>query len=328
MTALVQSWWFHLLHAGWQATAAAGLVLALARVIGARHPRLRHAVLVVGLLKFALPPMLPLPTGLFSAAPPVPALVTVRDLFAWSARHEVLLLALLGLHAVGAVVMLARLGIAARRLALVRRRARPAGERVRALAAQVGGGTAPPVLLSGEIGVPLAAGVLRPAILLPQGLPERLSDEALADVLRHELHHVRRGDAAANVLQGLLLAAWWFHPLAHVLDRRARVAREESCDDAVVAGGRDPGGYAQSLLDVALLCPRGTWLAPAALERPEALVSRVRRLAAGRGGRLERWAPLAAILLGLALLPGLRVSDDNVFAFDRATRRALGHHSR
>jgi hypothetical protein len=327
MTGLAQAWWFHLLHAGWQVTLAACGVLALARLVGPRHPRLRHALLVVGLLKFALPPMLPLPTGLFSAAPPVPSLVAVRDLFASTARHDSLLLALLALHVGGACVLLVRLGIAAARLTLVRRRARPAGDRVRSLALQAGRGTAPPVLLSREIGVPLAAGILRPAILLPEGLPEELSDEALEDVLRHEMHHVRRGDAAANVLQSVLLAAWWFHPLAHLLDREARAAREESCDDAVVEAGRDPGRYAQSLLDVALLSPRGPWLAPAAVERPAALVSRVRRLAAGGGGRLERWAPVAAILLGLALLPGLRVSDDNVFAFDRATRRALGLHS-
>jgi hypothetical protein len=319
------AWWFHLLHAGWQVTVVAGVVLGLARIAGPRHPRLRHALLVVGLLKFALPPMLPLPTGLFSAAPPIPSLVAVRDLFAWSVRYDVVLGALLALHAGGAALGLARIACAAGRLVLVRRRARPAGERVTALADEVGGRVRPPVLLSREVPVPMATGVFRPAILLPEALPAALSDDAVKDVLRHELHHVRRGDAAANVLQSVLLAAWWFHPLCHLLDRQARAAREECCDDAVVAAGRDPGAYARSLLDVALLLdPHRTSFAPAAVERPEALVSRVRRLAVGGGGRLERWAPVAAILLGLALLPGLRVSPDNVFAFDRATRRALG----
>ena len=62
------NWWPFLIHAAWQSTLVALLVLALVTV-GRRWPSpLRYGLLVVALLKFAMPPMLSIPTGIFSLA--------------------------------------------------------------------------------------------------------------------------------------------------------------------------------------------------------------------------------------------------------------------
>ncbi|MCI0621113.1 MAG: HEAT repeat domain-containing protein [Acidobacteria bacterium] len=82
MTSLVEmlntwsaEWWRWLVPASWQSALVALVVLA-AVTLGRRWPApLRYGLLLVGLIKFAVPPMLSLPTGLFSVAgPPIPVL--------------------------------------------------------------------------------------------------------------------------------------------------------------------------------------------------------------------------------------------------------------
>ena len=63
-------WWAYIPHAAWQATLAAA-VLLLAVWLGRRWPSpLRYWLLLIALAKFAMPPMLSAPMGLFSRAWP------------------------------------------------------------------------------------------------------------------------------------------------------------------------------------------------------------------------------------------------------------------
>ncbi len=64
-------WWLFLFHATWQSALVALMVLILL-VVGKRWPSpLRYGLLVVALLKFAMPPLLSIPTGVFHFAGPV-----------------------------------------------------------------------------------------------------------------------------------------------------------------------------------------------------------------------------------------------------------------
>ena len=63
-------WWHYALHATWQAAIVVALIVLAVR-LGKRWPSpLRYWLLVVALLKFAIPPMLSIPTGVFSHAGP------------------------------------------------------------------------------------------------------------------------------------------------------------------------------------------------------------------------------------------------------------------
>ena len=63
-------WWTTILHATWQAALVGGLLLAVSYA-GRRWPApLRYGLLLLALLKFAFPPLLPAPIGLFSAYGP------------------------------------------------------------------------------------------------------------------------------------------------------------------------------------------------------------------------------------------------------------------
>jgi hypothetical protein len=70
-------------------------------------------------------------------------------------------------------------------------------------------------------------------------------------VLAHELVHVARHDALRQILSRLASALYWFHPLAHVAARKALLAREQACDEAVIALGNRPSVYARHLLELA-----------------------------------------------------------------------------
>ena len=98
---------------------------------------------------------------------------------------------------------------------------------------------------------PLALGVFRPVILLPESLVTSKPPADLEPILAHELIHVRRGDAAVGLVQVLVQAIWWFHPLVWWANRAVCHERERCCDAEVVTGLSCPREqYAQSLLDV------------------------------------------------------------------------------
>ncbi|MEX2117972.1 MAG: M56 family metallopeptidase [Pirellulales bacterium] len=84
-----ETWWSYVLHASWQA-AVLGLVLLVVLRLGRRWPSpLRYGILLIALTKFACPPWLPAPTGLFSRVGPilveVPAQPSDEDFFAGEA---------------------------------------------------------------------------------------------------------------------------------------------------------------------------------------------------------------------------------------------------
>ncbi len=98
---------------------------------------------------------------------------------------------------------------------------------------------------------PFACGWLQPVIVLPAHLLETLSRAQLAMIVAHEAAHVRRDDAVAIFVLGLVRAIFWCNPFALALTRRARLAMELASDalalQSIPAARRD---YARTLLDV------------------------------------------------------------------------------
>jgi beta-lactamase regulating signal transducer with metallopeptidase domain len=323
MTALAMGWFVHLVSAAWQATAAAAIALFILRVTRTASPRFRHAVALIGIAKFAIPPMLPLPTGLFSYAPAVDRTPVLGETMALirSAHLAPILIVAMMVHFAGVLVALTRIAIEAAQLSRLRR-------------ASSGGQAPSPVLnctilISNEATVPISLGVFRRTILLPASFVASLSPAELRDVIAHEAMHHRRGDVLLNWIASLLRAFWWFHPLLGALDRASRHLREECCDDDVVAERGGTAGYARTLLTAAsLFTDRAPRLAAGIAETPHALLRRVGRMATPGFAPVPRLGlvpRLAALAIALFLLPGLRVSVDNHIAFDHATIHALIH---
>jgi len=106
--------------------------------------------------------------------------------------------------------------------------------------------------LVSELPSPATCYWLRSHVLLPTELIPHLDSDQLADVLRHELTHVRQRDYLWDRLAALGCRLVFFHPLVWLAYRRLRWERELSCDYAVVAqraGVRLP--YAECLTRLA-----------------------------------------------------------------------------
>jgi beta-lactamase regulating signal transducer with metallopeptidase domain len=90
----------------------------------------------------------------------------------------------------------------------------------------------------------------RPRVLLPAALFERLDAEAQEALLAHELAHVRRKDHWVRLLELVITALFWWHPVVWWTCRQLRELEEQCCDSLVL--GTVPHGaraYATALLD-------------------------------------------------------------------------------
>ena len=173
---------------------------------------------------------------------------------------------------------------------------------------------------TGTLSTAAAIGWRRPAVLLPTGW-RRWSPAERTAVLAHELAHVTRRDAAANLLAQSALLTQFYHPLSHWLAGRVRLDQELAADALAAELVGDRAAYLRSLAAVALAAsPAGTsprsasvaWPARAFLPSPSVLgfrtlherVEMLRRPPAPRSRFARRAAgPLAAAgLLAVAVL--------------------------
>ena len=98
---------------------------------------------------------------------------------------------------------------------------------------------------------PLAIGWWRPMVLLPAALVARMPAGLLDALLAHELAHIRRNDYLINLLQAVVEALLFYHPVVWWLSRRIRHERELIADGlaAEALGDRRSLALALSELD-------------------------------------------------------------------------------
>ena len=155
---------------------------------------------------------------------------------------------------------------------------------------------------------PMLAGLLRPAVYLPEGAGLRA--DTLPYVLAHEARHRSAGDIPFQFVLAAACALHWFDPLVWCMARAARQDMELACDEAVLAG-RDMAyrrAYGAAVLDV---------LASARRRRISALTT---GFASGAGETRRRFAemlslrkkqrgtPLLCLLLALVVLASTLVA--------------------
>ena len=172
----------------------------------------------------------------------------------WEARWRYLTLGapgrwlILGWIGVGGLLALRRL-VQGWRLARRERTWRPVGPRLLRSWGLPAGAPA----YRGPAGVPMAVGIARPRLFLPDWLIDDLEVPHVALVARHEFAHVRWRDPAIDgALSWLCIVCWPVWPLWS-LAATARREREAAADQAALApgDGRGPRAYAEALLSVA-----------------------------------------------------------------------------
>jgi bla regulator protein blaR1 len=173
-------------------------------------------------------------------------------------------------------------------------------ETLRRLERQQGIGRPMAILLSHAPLEPGILGIVRPVLVWPAGISERLEDAHLEAVLAHELWHVRRRDNLAAALHMAVEAIFWFHPLVWWLGGRLIEERERACDEAVLQSGNEPRVYAESILKTCEFCV-GAPLACAAGVTGSDLKNRVVRIMTQRS-TLALAAPKRVLLVMATLV--------------------------
>ncbi len=154
----------------------------------------------------------------------------------------------------GAAILLIGLMVGIGRARRLIRGARPVSGRewelqARSMARRVGLRRPVPLRIAQRLGSPMAGGVVHPVVLLPPEA-EGWTGDRREVVLLHELVHVRRRDPLRQILDRLVVALYWFHPLVRQAAREAASAREEACDRRVVELGAGPSRYASHLVEL------------------------------------------------------------------------------
>jgi Zn-dependent protease with chaperone function len=194
------------------------------------------------------------------------------------------------LAVLSAGVVVAKIVVARLRFARLRDVAEPEPARVRDALERASAalGVAIPKVLYVDLTAPIATTVFGRTIVISRGFIEPLDDGDLELVLRHEVVHVRRSDAATGVLWHLAFAALLI-PGFEPLERRLHAQRERSANLSAAKGRED------RYLSLVTRISRGANLCADARLGLEA--------AARRSG--DRWlvwiAPLAVACLVIAL---------------------------
>ena len=156
-----------------------------------------------------------------------------------------------------------------------------------------------PVLLTRASLEPGVFGILRPVLLLPEGIEERLTSSQLDAVVAHELCHLRRRDNLTAALHMVVETLFWFHPVVWWIRARLIDEREHACDEAVLNSSHAALVYAEGILNVCkcyleapLMCVSGV--------TGSDLKRRITRIMAEQVGR--KLTVTRKLLLGAAVL--------------------------
>jgi beta-lactamase regulating signal transducer with metallopeptidase domain len=264
-------------------TVLALVAWALDRTVLARaRPAFRAALWIVVLVKFFVPPLLPVPAALsgwlpekvarVAAATPPDGAALERLLAAGAeegslpispegvasplpAESSRLPLALLALYVTAFLVVVPR-SLSSSYRTWRRVRSLPGAppdvvEEVRSLARRIGLRRAPEVLTSPEGTSPFVAGIGRPLLVLPASLLERSGPRSREPLVLHELAHLKRGDLVVRLVQNAARLVFFFWPPVWWVCRSIERASEMACDEwALSASSVPPRAYAATLLEV------------------------------------------------------------------------------
>ncbi|MFG6449349.1 M56 family metallopeptidase [Roseateles sp. BYS180W] len=156
---------------------------------------------------------------------------------------------------------------------------------------------------------PITFGVLRPVVVLPASLLSGLPPALLDALLAHELAHICRHDYLVNLLQSVVEALLFFHPVVWWLSRRLRHERELVADALAAQLLQSPRQLALALQALAQTaeaagaapCRAAHPAVAAHAGPPGELLQRVRALLQPHRAAAQPWRPWAAALLLLSL---------------------------
>jgi TonB family protein len=117
----------------------------------------------------------------------------------------------------------------------------------------------PEICTSESVKSPMALGIIRPLVVLPQRFYNELSYTEIKAILFHELSHIYHRDQATGVLQRIVTALYWWNPMVHAMSTDFSKTREEISDNHAIMENSSRE-YAECLVNVAERATSVRWL--------------------------------------------------------------------
>lgn len=158
---------------------------------------------------------------------------------------------------------------------------------------------------SSLINVPAVIGFVKPLILLPVGLVNRLDTEEVEAILVHELGHIWRQDYLLNIIQSIIEVLFYFNPAVWWISALIRTERENSCDDMAVEICGNSLLYAKSLMQLQSVEAQGPTLAMTLFGKKMPLLKRIQRIldpSHNHSSAMEKLMITLLLLIGLTCM--------------------------
>lgn len=151
----------------------------------------------------------------------------------------------------------------------------------------------PHLIITDLVDAPAVCGVLRPKLLLPTILADRLSDAQVRLIFLHELAHIKCRDITLDWVWTVMQSLHWFNPSLWLIGPMRRNDRELARDEMVLSltGPDQVERYGRTLLELAqpvrlpLFCPGllGMFSGPRHLQRRIKMVAQFKSRRMGSG---------------------------------------------
>jgi beta-lactamase regulating signal transducer with metallopeptidase domain len=131
------------------------------------------------------------------------------------------------------------------------------------------------IWLSNNINTPVTFGHIKPIILLPVALVNKVSLQQAEALVIHELTHIKVNDYLLNWLLSFAETIYCFNPAIRYLSKQAQLEREKYCDTNVLHFGKHPVVYAETLLMAAQMQQENIRWQMAAVSNKQQLLKRI-----------------------------------------------------
>ena len=161
---------------------------------------------------------------------------------------------------------------------------------------------------------PALYGLLRPKLLLPEGMTSTFTAPELRYIFLHELAHLKRRDLAVHWLMTALQGLHWFNPIIWIAFSRMRADRELACDALALSCAKEEENrpYGETIIKLleGLAQPASLPGLIGILETRNQMRRRMSAIARFR--KDKRWSPVVCLILiglGLTTLTDARTSE-------------------
>jgi bla regulator protein BlaR1 len=164
------------------------------------------------------------------------------------------------------------------------------------------------------ISSPSLYGLLRPKLLLPEGMTSTFTAPELRYVFLHELAHMKRRDMAVHWLMTALQGLHWFNPIIWLAFSRMRADRELACDALALSCAKEEENrpYGETIIKLleGLAQPASLPGLIGILETRNQMRRRMSAIAHFK--KDKKWPPLVCLILvglGVTTLTDARTSE-------------------